>query len=154
MGGRNLTAAVEHEVEVRKRAHIHETISVGDHLADKAAATIGSWKFVICQSVATGLWIILNSVVAITGHWDPYPWILLNLCYSFQAGFTGPILLLAQNRQERKDRQRDDRDDAEIGEILDIARTLHAMQQEQMSHHKLEVNILRQLSGRGRKRGI
>lgn len=74
----------------------------GERLADRITTGMGSWKFIIAQALFTVLWIVLNGV-AWCAHWDPQPWIMLNLVYSFQAGFTGPILLLAQNRQTAKD---------------------------------------------------
>ncbi len=83
--------------------------SFGDRLADRFTSGIGSWKFIIIQTVLTILWITLNAV-ALIHHWDPYPWVLLNLVYSFQAGFTGPILLLSGNRQAALDRERAQKD--------------------------------------------
>ena len=37
-------------------------------------------------------------------HWDPYPFILLNLLFSVQAAYTAPIIMMAQNRQSERDR--------------------------------------------------
>ncbi|HEX2645624.1 MAG TPA: DUF1003 domain-containing protein, partial [Candidatus Dormibacteraeota bacterium] len=59
--------------------------------------------FLIVQTFAVSLWIILN-VIALINHWDPFPFILLNLLFSVQAAYTGPVLLLAGNRQAQKDR--------------------------------------------------
>jgi uncharacterized membrane protein len=64
---------------------------------------IGSWEFLIGQSIFLAIWICLN-VFAIFEHWDPYPFILLNLMLSFQAAYTGPILLIASNRSQTHDR--------------------------------------------------
>ena len=47
-------------------------------LADRVAETVGSWRFIIIQSVLLGIWIVLN-MIAFIDHWDPYPFILLNL---------------------------------------------------------------------------
>jgi len=74
-------------------------------LADRCAEVIGSWFFIGGQAVALSLWIILNGVTLIRA--DPYPFILLNLLLSTQAAFTGPILLMAANRQSEVDRKRD-----------------------------------------------
>jgi uncharacterized membrane protein len=60
----------------------------------------GLQTFIIIQSVVLVLWMILN-VLAWSFRWDPYPFILLNLMLSFQAAFTGPVLLISQNRQTR-----------------------------------------------------
>jgi uncharacterized membrane protein len=84
--------------------HIDEA-TFGERLADKVATVIGSWRFLIIQSVLIALWVSLN-VVAFVSHWDPYPFILLNLCFSLQAAYTGPILLVAGNRQSQLDRLR------------------------------------------------
>jgi uncharacterized membrane protein len=70
------------------------------------------------------MWVILN-VVAWDYKWDAYPFILLNLMFSVQAAYTGPILLLASNRQAATDRAMARRDDEELGVI-------YKLQQEQM----------------------
>jgi uncharacterized membrane protein len=72
-------------------------------LADKIASGIGSWTFLIIQSIAVTVWVTLN-VIGFVNHWDPFPFILLNLLFSVQAAYTGPVLLLAGNRQSQKDR--------------------------------------------------
>jgi uncharacterized membrane protein len=72
-------------------------------VADKVADTIGSWRFIITQSIILTIWIILN-VTAWINHWDPYPFILLNLMLSFQAAYAGPVIMMSQNRQSAKDR--------------------------------------------------
>lgn len=81
----------------------YEGASVGERLADKIAAGIGSWRFLIIQTIAVCSWVGLN-IVGLINHWDPYPFILLNLLFSVQAAYTGPVLLLAGNRQAKKDR--------------------------------------------------
>ena len=80
-----------------------EKRTFGQRLADRAAAEIGSWRFLIAQTVLFAVWIALNALM-VALRWDPYPFILLNLCLSFQAAYTGPVLLLSQNRQEQRDR--------------------------------------------------
>ena len=49
-------------------------LTFGQRIADKVAATMGSWSFIIVQSVILTVWIILN-VIAWISHWDPYPFI-------------------------------------------------------------------------------
>lgn len=75
----------------------------GQHFADAVTAVVGSWRFIIVQSGLLALWIMLN-VVAWIQHWDPYPFILLNLALSFQAAYTAPFILMSQNRQQEVDR--------------------------------------------------
>src|SRR5712691_899131 len=76
----------------------------GAALADWVAETVGSWRFIVIQSVLLGIWIILN-VMAFINHWDPYPFILLNLVLSFQAAYAAPIIMMSQNRQSEIDRK-------------------------------------------------
>lgn len=81
----------------------------GEKLADAVAELMGSWHFILIQAGLLILWIIVN-VVAWWQHWDPYPFILLNLALSFQAAFTAPILMMSQNRQNAIDRQKAETD--------------------------------------------
>jgi CRP/FNR family transcriptional regulator, cyclic AMP receptor protein len=80
-----------------------EQLTLGQRVADGVADTIGSWPFIIIQSVILAIWIALN-VSAWINHWDPYPFILLNLMLSFQAAYAGPVIMMSQNRQSAKDR--------------------------------------------------
>jgi uncharacterized membrane protein len=77
--------------------------TTGQRAADWFTRQLGSWRFIVAQSVILVLWLVLN-VVAWARHWDPYPFILLNLALSFQAAYSGPIILMSQNRQAAKDR--------------------------------------------------
>lgn len=79
-------------------------ITIGQRVADKVAATMGSWKFIIIQSVVLFVWIALN-VTAYVQKWDPYPFILLNLALSFQAAYAAPFIMMSQNRQQDIDRR-------------------------------------------------
>lgn len=81
-------------------------INFGQRASDGIARVIGSWKFIIIQSVIMSAWIILN-ITAWIYHWDPYPFILLNLMLSFQAAYTAPILLMTENRQSERDRRKE-----------------------------------------------
>lgn len=81
----------------------------GQKAADKITQIVGSWTFIIFQSVLMILWIILN-IIAWVSHWDPYPFILLNLALSFQAAFTAPIILMSGNRELDRERKRAEAD--------------------------------------------
>lgn len=72
-------------------------------MADAIAGQIGSWRFLIIQTVAVAIWIAIN-LIALVSRWDPYPFVLLNLLFSVQAAYTGPVLLLSQNRSAQRDR--------------------------------------------------
>ncbi len=79
----------------------HDEATFGERLADKIASGIGSWTFLIIQTFAVTCWVVFN-VIGLVNHWDPFPFILLNLLFSVQAAYTGPVLLLAGNRQAQK----------------------------------------------------
>ena len=79
-------------------------LTIGQRIADAVAATMGSWTFIIAQSVALMFWIALN-VTAYVKQWDPYPFILLNLALSFQAAYAAPFIMMSQNRQQDIDRK-------------------------------------------------
>jgi uncharacterized membrane protein len=77
--------------------------------AEGMARFLGTGRFIVGQTVLVVAWIVLNTVGAIK-HWDPYPFILLNLAFSTQAAYAAPLILLAQNRQDDRDRANIDRD--------------------------------------------
>jgi uncharacterized membrane protein len=81
----------------------HEETTLGERVADRMSAGIGSWWFLIVQSGVIVIWITFN-VIGLIQHWDPYPFFLLNFGFTLQAAFTGPVLLLAGKRQNEKDR--------------------------------------------------
>lgn len=82
---------------------LEDRLTLGQRIADGVAATMGSWRFIIIQSCLLICWVTLNVIRLIT-HWDPYPFILLNLALSFQAAYAAPIIMMSQNRQSDKDR--------------------------------------------------
>jgi len=85
------------------QAHRYQ-LTLGQRIADTVAATMGSWTFIIIQSVLLFFWIVLN-VTAYIQQWDPYPFILLNLALSFQAAYAAPFIMMSQNRQQDIDRK-------------------------------------------------
>jgi uncharacterized membrane protein len=78
--------------------------SIGDQVADRITALIGSWKFVVFQSAFFTLWIAANAL-GVWLEWDPYPFVFLNLFMSAEATYATPLILMAQNRQAAADRQ-------------------------------------------------
>ncbi len=80
-----------------------ESLSFGCRLADSVANGMGSWRFIIIQTILVILWMGLN-LVGCMYHWDVYPFILLNLLFSTQAAYAAPIIMMAQNRQNERDR--------------------------------------------------
>ena len=71
--------------------------------AEHAARFFGTPQYIIGQSIVVVFWIALN-VTAVVQHWDPYPFILLNLAFSTQAAYAAPLILLAQTRQAERDK--------------------------------------------------
>jgi uncharacterized membrane protein len=96
----------------------HDEATLGERVADRASAGIGSWWFLSIQSILIVIWVFINSVEFFTRKWDLYPFILLNLMFSIQAAFTGPVLLLSGNRQAQKDRLRLEHT-AEVAELAE-----------------------------------
>ncbi len=90
----------------------HSSLTTGQRMADAVARIVGGWPFIITQSVIIMIWVGVNGFLiyqaaensAYFKSWDPYPFILLNLVLSFQAAYTGPIVMMSQNRQSAKDR--------------------------------------------------
>jgi len=78
-------------------------LTSGQQTADRFAKMMGSWTFIITQSIFLGIWAILN-IVAWIQHWDPYPFILMNLVLSIQAAYAAPVIMMSQNRQTERDR--------------------------------------------------
>jgi len=80
-----------------------QELSTGDRVAIRVARWVGSWSFIIGLSVLLAAWAVLN-VVGWVKHWDPYPFVLMNLFLSLQAAYTAPLIMMAQNREVEKDR--------------------------------------------------
>jgi len=80
-----------------------EALTFGSRLADSVAKGMGSWSFIVIQTILVLLWMGLN-LVGWVYHWDVYPFILLNLVFSTQAAYAAPIIMMSQNRQNDRDR--------------------------------------------------
>lgn len=80
-----------------------ETLTYGQRIADSVANGMGSWVFIIGQTIFVIIWMTLN-VIGFIRHWDVYPFILLNLIFSTKAAYAAPIIMMAQNRQSERDR--------------------------------------------------
>ena len=80
-----------------------DQLTLGQRAADWVAKTVGSWPFILIQSALLILWAIFN-ITAWVRHWDPYPFILMNLVLSLQAAYTAPVIMMSQNRQATRDR--------------------------------------------------
>ena len=102
-----------------------EGFSFGQKIADKVAEGMGSWTFIIAQTIFVAFWMLFN-VIGIIYHWDPYPFILLNLLFSTQAAYAAPIIMMAQNRQNERDRVQAM---ADFKTNLDAKKEIEALQQ-------------------------
>jgi uncharacterized membrane protein len=78
-------------------------------VSETIARFFGTARYLVIQTILVIIWIFLN-VFGIWHHWDPYPFILLNLAFSTQAAYAAPLILLAQNRQAERDRVEADED--------------------------------------------
>jgi len=89
------------------KAHDHLGPAFGGdtfgRVGEKLARSLGTSKYIVSQTIAVVVWIIFNAVGFIH-HWDPYPFILLNLAFSTQAAYASPFILLAQTRQADRDK--------------------------------------------------
>ncbi len=132
---------------------------LGARIADRVTGFMGSWKFIIVQTVIVTIWIIGN--VALLFHFDIYPFILLNLAFSTQAAYAAPLILLAGNRQALRDRltlehaaSETDKEDKQNQDLLkgnaEILKRVEALEQRIL---QLETNILGRLGGPGTGRG-
>jgi len=86
-----------------------ESLGFGGRIADSVAKGMGSWSFIIIQTILVALWMALN-LVGFIYHWDVYPFILLNLVFSTQAAYAAPIIMMSQNRQNDRDRMHAEED--------------------------------------------
>ncbi len=82
---------------------VDEQLTFAERCADRVATMAGSWRFIIVQTFLFLAWIVVN-VLTLFKHWDPYPFILMNLVLSLEAAYTGPVIMMSQNRQAAKDR--------------------------------------------------
>ncbi len=112
-----------------------ESFTFSDKVADAVANGMGSWAFIICQSIFVVIWMVLN-VIGFMNHWDAYPFILLNLIFSTQAAYAAPIIMMSQNRQSQRDRLQAQED---YQTNIDAKKEIEALQ---MQLSKLELQKL------------
>jgi uncharacterized membrane protein len=110
-------------------------LTQGQKVADKMAARVGSWVFLIGQSTMLVGWITFNSIPGLP-HFDQQPFILLNLMFSFASAYTAPVVLMSQNRQSEEDRESANHN---------YQVTLQAAQQLELLHEKLDAEYSKKL---------
>src|SRR5689334_18215337 len=111
--GRRLRATDEllrTQVSRNPNVEEQEMLTLGQRIADKVATFGGSWTFILCFSAVLIVWVILNSTALLSRHFDPFPYILLNLFLSMIAAIQAPVIMMSQNRQVAKDRLKSDLD--------------------------------------------
>jgi uncharacterized membrane protein len=86
-----------------------ERRTLGQRMADSFTRGAGSWRFIMIFFVVLAIWMVINAVAGFR-HWDPYPFILLNLVLSCVAAVQAPVILMSQNREEARDRIRAEAD--------------------------------------------
>lgn len=116
-----------------------EKLTRGQRLADKLAAQVGSWGFLIGQSAVLAGWVGLNAIPGIP-HWDESPFMMLNLVFSFASAYTAPVVLMSQNRQSDTDRRNAEIDhqvNCKAGQNIELLHEklddLHTQQLKQLS---------------------
>ncbi len=87
-----------------------DRMTLGERIADKVASFGGSWTFIIIFGVVMFIWVLMNTTALLRDHFDPYPFILLNLFLSMTAAIQAPVIMMSQNRQSSKDRLQADMD--------------------------------------------
>lgn len=106
---KRVISAIQHDQLVSDNAAAIPA-NFGERMADRIATFGGSWTFIISFLVFMFFWMVLNVVFLSAKAFDPYPFILLNLCLSCLAALQAPIIMMSQNRQEQKDRLRSEND--------------------------------------------
>jgi uncharacterized membrane protein len=109
------------------RSHINRPKTIGERISDVVVGAMGSWRFIIIQTVIVALWVSLNIAEVVFKPWDPYPFILLNLAFSTQAAYAAPLILMSSNRQAAKDEARDDLEAREVAELDAMMTQVHAI---------------------------
>lgn len=122
-----------------------ERLTFAERIADKVAAFGGSWTFITIFFAIMLVWVVLNSTALLRDHFDPYPYILLNLALSMIAAIQAPVIMMSQNRQSAKDRLKSDLDyqvnfKAEM-EVAHLHRKVDRMYERLEAHlYRLETN--------------
>ena len=111
--GRRLRATDELlRTQVSRNPNVEEAerLTFGQRIADKVASFGGSWTFIIIFGIILAVWVVFNSTALLAKHFDPYPYILLNLFLSMIASIQAPVIMMSQNRLSSKDRLKSDLD--------------------------------------------
>jgi uncharacterized membrane protein len=87
---------------------------------------LATWPALASVLALITVWMIANSHVAGGGHhFDPYPWILLNLCLSCFAALQCFVLLIANKRGEQIAAELARHDHQILTELRAVTRCMH-----------------------------
>ena len=89
-------------IDVRKQ--LEKSLTWGQRIADAGAHCGGSWPFIISVVTIMILWVLVNTFHWFGVHFDPFPFILLNLFLSMVAAIQAPLIMMSQNRAAEYDR--------------------------------------------------
>jgi uncharacterized membrane protein len=131
-GYRNAVTRLRHPVNIA----LHQNAPLGVRVANATTGFMGSWKFIVLQTFVVAAWVAGN--VYLVFHFDPYPFIFLNLAFSTQAAYAAPLILLASNQAAIRDRatlehaareaeEADKKDDALTAQLDRIEALLQAL---------------------------
>lgn len=81
-----------------------QSLGRSDRIAIGINNTVGSMKFIVIATLIIIAWITFNVVSIFVAHWDPYPFILLNLAFSAFAFYSSPLILMAGNIAAARDK--------------------------------------------------
>jgi uncharacterized membrane protein len=112
--------------------------SFGERVADSIARIGGSWSFIIAFFVFLIAWTVINTIILMTGAFDPYPFVFLNLILSMLAAIQAPIIMMSQNRQAERDR---------FEAAKDYEVNLKAELEVLSLHQKIDMQVLTELTG-------
>lgn len=122
-----------------------ERLRFAQRVADRVAAFGGSWTFILIFFAIMLVWVVLNSTALLRDHFDPYPYILLNLALSMIAAIQAPVIMMSQNRQASKDRLKSDLDyEVNFKAELEVA---HLHRKVDRMYERLEAHLYRLESG-------
>ena len=135
---------------------LYDEAPLGARIADRVTGFLGSWRFIVIQTVIVIIWIAGNIILLF--HFDPYPFILLNLAFSTQAAYAAPLILLAGNRASLRDRltlehtaAKTDLEDAQNRQLLKSGtEILHRVEGLEQQILELEKKVLDRLDRGGR----
>lgn len=114
------------------RQKAQEQRTIGDRIADGVSIGMGSWRFIIIQTIIIAIWIGGNAWLLF--HFDPFPFIFLNLAFSAQAAYATPIIMMSQNRAAARDKvqaeHQYEHQEKELALNIELTKQVHLLTQQ------------------------